>query len=77
VTHRAWRGGTRIATQDTKPGFACRKPAACLCPQVLIAGLKELKELKQLTTLDLSVTKVTEAGAKDLRTVLPKCEITR
>ena len=39
------------------------------------AGMKELKDLKSLRSLDLSHTKVTDAGLKDLREALPTCNI--
>ena len=39
------------------------------------AGLKELAGLKNLRAVHCSGTYVTEAGAKELRSALPKCEI--
>jgi hypothetical protein len=44
--------------------------------QVTDAGLKELTGLKNLTTLDLSATRVTREGAAKLRKDLPGCNIT-
>jgi hypothetical protein len=41
------------------------------------AGVKELTALKQLKILGLCESKVTEAGAKNLRTSLPECRITK
>jgi hypothetical protein len=41
------------------------------------AGLKELAGLKSLQSLDLSRTKVTDAGLKELQKALPDCEIVR
>ena len=40
------------------------------------AGLKELAVLTKLTSLDLSQTKVTADGVKELQKALPKCKIT-
>ena len=37
--------------------------------------MKELATLKNLTTLDLSDTKVTDAGLKELQQALPNCKI--
>ena len=39
------------------------------------AGLKELAPLKNLTSLNLSDTKVTDAGVKELQKALPNCKI--
>ena len=39
------------------------------------AGLEDLAGLKRLTVLVLLGTRVTEAGVKDLRAALPRCEI--
>jgi len=39
--------------------------------------LKELANLKQLTVLSLAVTRVTDAGQKQLQEALPKCKIYR
>jgi hypothetical protein len=41
------------------------------------AGLKELAGLKSLQALDLTFTKVTDAGLKELRQSLPHCRIDR
>jgi Leucine-rich repeat (LRR) protein len=41
------------------------------------ADLKELAHLKNLTTLNLSFTKVTDAGVRELQKALPKCSIRR
>jgi internalin A len=38
-------------------------------------GLKELAAIKQLETLNLYGTRVTNAGLKELKLALPKCEI--
>jgi hypothetical protein len=40
-------------------------------------GLKDLRELKNLQELDVSETKVTDAGVKDLQLALPKITINR
>jgi hypothetical protein len=48
------------------------------CGRITDAGLANLKELKGLTSLDLRFTKqITDAGLKELRKALPKCEISR
>ena len=39
------------------------------------AGLKDLAKLKNLTRLILSDTKITDAGAAELKKALPKCKI--
>jgi hypothetical protein len=43
--------------------------------EVTDASLNELKENKNLTHLNLALTKVTGAGVKKLKAVLPQCEI--
>ena len=40
-------------------------------------GLQHLKRLSQLQTLDVSGTKVTDAGTDDLQRALPKVKIVR
>ena len=41
------------------------------------AGLKELAGLEQLRSLDLRYSQLTDAGVKELKEALPKCEIHR
>ena len=45
--------------------------------QITDAGLKELRELKNLTTLNLSNTRVTDAGLTELSKSLPSVQILR
>jgi len=45
-------------------------------PQVTNDDLEQFKGLANLTTLDLSNTKVTPEAVADLKKALPKCEIT-
>jgi hypothetical protein len=39
--------------------------------------VKELAALNNLTTLELSLTEVTDAGVKELQKALPKCKIVK
>jgi hypothetical protein len=48
---------------------------ASTSPSIADVGLKELKDLKNLKYLLHFVTKVTDAGVKELKEALPKCEI--
>jgi hypothetical protein len=43
--------------------------------EVTDAALKGLAALKNLTSLDLSDTRVTDDGVKELQKALPKCKI--
>ena len=44
--------------------------------QITDAGLGDIAKLQNLTKLYLQLTKITDAGAAELRKVLPNCNIT-
>ena len=45
------------------------------CPSITDASVEHLASMKQLTTLDISGTRITEAGFNKLKAALPDCEI--
>jgi internalin A len=68
--------GGRVARDEKTPG----KPVTFVSlyfTNVSGAGLKELAVLKNLATLELSATKLTDAGLKELQQAFPKCNINK
>jgi len=68
--------GGKVTVDAKRPG----KPVVAVTfyrSKVTDAGLKELKELKSLRSLDLTETKVTAAGIKELQAARPELQVFR
>ena len=70
--------GGKVTRDDKLPGKPVIGVNFNANPGVVTdASLKELKHLKQLTSLNLTRTKVTDDGVADLQKALPGCKIGR